>query len=126
MRCARNPPLLRAGKRRCHVHVRSLICQSMSKLLTHDEAMGGVIGRTLTFRQHSRRHPNQQIGSPCQEQQGRPMARMRMSMKKIREVLRLTHELGLSVRQVREATGVGVREPRQGGRDHVADPAGGQ
>jgi len=30
-----------------------------------------------------------------------------MSMKKIREVLRLTHELGLSVRQVREATGVG-------------------
>src|SRR5260370_3246678 len=35
------------------------------------------------------------------------MARMRMSMKKIREVLRLTHELGLSVRQVREATGVG-------------------
>jgi hypothetical protein len=49
MRCARNPPLLRAGKRRCHVHVRSLICQSMSKLLTHDEAMGGVIGRTLTI-----------------------------------------------------------------------------
>src|SRR5271155_6255458 len=35
------------------------------------------------------------------------MARMRMSMRKIREVLRLTHELGLSVRQVREATGVG-------------------
>jgi hypothetical protein len=33
------------------------------------------------------------------------MARMRMSMRKIR--LRLTHELGLSVRQVREATGVG-------------------
>jgi len=32
---------------------------------------------------------------------------MRMSMRKIREVLRLTHELGLSVRQVREATGVG-------------------
>jgi transposase len=30
-----------------------------------------------------------------------------MSMKKIREVLRLTHELGLSVRQVCEATGVG-------------------
>jgi len=30
-----------------------------------------------------------------------------MSMKKIREVLWLTHELGLSVRQVREATGVG-------------------
>jgi hypothetical protein len=30
------------------------------------------------------------------------MARMRrMSMRKIREVLRLTHELGLSVRQVR-------------------------
>ena len=28
-------------------------------------------------------------------------------MRKIREVLRLTHELGLSVRQVREATGVG-------------------
>ena len=49
MRCARSPPLLRAGKRRCHVHVRSLICQSMSKLLTHDEAMGGVIGRTLTL-----------------------------------------------------------------------------
>ena len=58
------------------------------------------------------------------------MAGMRMSMRKIREVLRLTHELGLSVRQVREATGVGktavsrVREPRQGDRDHVADPAG--
>jgi transposase len=30
-----------------------------------------------------------------------------MSMRKIREVLRLTHELGLTVRQVREATGVG-------------------
>ena len=29
-----------------------------------------------------------------------------MSMRKIREVLRLTHELGLTVRQVREATGV--------------------
>ena len=28
-------------------------------------------------------------------------------MRKIREVLRLTHELGLSVREVREATGVG-------------------
>jgi hypothetical protein len=28
-------------------------------------------------------------------------------MRKIREVLRLTHELGLSVRQVSEATGVG-------------------
>jgi hypothetical protein len=35
------------------------------------------------------------------------MAGMRMSMRKIREVLRLTHELGLSVRQVREASGVG-------------------
>ena len=35
------------------------------------------------------------------------MARMRMSMRKIREVLRLTHELGLSARQVRDATGVG-------------------
>ena len=35
------------------------------------------------------------------------MAKMRMSMRKIREVLRLTHELGLSVRQVRKATGVG-------------------
>src|ERR1700694_1324526 len=35
------------------------------------------------------------------------MARMRMSMRKIREVLRLTHELRLSVREVREATGVG-------------------
>ena len=35
------------------------------------------------------------------------MAGMRMSMRKIREVLRLTHKLGLSVRQVREATGVG-------------------
>ena len=35
------------------------------------------------------------------------MAKMRMSMRKIREVLRLTHELGLSVREVREATGVG-------------------
>jgi hypothetical protein len=30
-----------------------------------------------------------------------------MSMRKIREVLRLTHELRLSVREVREATGVG-------------------
>jgi transposase len=30
-----------------------------------------------------------------------------MSMRKIREVLRLTHELGLSVREVRAATGVG-------------------
>ena len=35
------------------------------------------------------------------------MAKMRVSMRKIREVLRLRHELGLSVRQVREATGVG-------------------
>jgi len=35
------------------------------------------------------------------------MAGMRVSMRKIREVLRLTHELGLSVRQVRAATGVG-------------------
>src|SRR5258708_21435570 len=35
------------------------------------------------------------------------MTRMRMSMRKIREVLRLTHELGLSVREVREATGIG-------------------
>src|ERR1700735_3116637 len=35
------------------------------------------------------------------------MAGMRMSMRKIREVLRQTHELGLSVRQVWEATGVG-------------------
>jgi transposase len=35
------------------------------------------------------------------------MAGMKVSMRKIREVLRLTHELGLSVRQVREATGVG-------------------
>jgi len=35
------------------------------------------------------------------------MAGMRVSMRKIREVLRLTHELRLSVRQVREATGVG-------------------
>src|SRR3977135_851192 len=35
------------------------------------------------------------------------MAGKRVSMRKIREVLRLTHELGLSVRQVREATGVG-------------------
>jgi hypothetical protein len=39
------------------------------------------------------------------------MAGMRMSMRKIREVLRLTHELGLSVRQVREATGVGKTGP---------------
>ena len=55
------------------------------------------------------------------------MAGMRMSMRKIREVLRLTHELGLSVRQlsiswncslrnspicraVREATGAMPRE----------------
>ena len=35
------------------------------------------------------------------------MAGMRMSMRKIREVLRLTYELGFSVRQVREATGGG-------------------
>ena len=35
------------------------------------------------------------------------MAKMRVSMRKIREVLRLTHELGLSVRQVKAATGVG-------------------
>jgi predicted transcriptional regulator len=35
------------------------------------------------------------------------MAKMRMSMRKIREVLRLTHELGLSVGRVCEATGVG-------------------
>ena len=35
------------------------------------------------------------------------MAKMRMSMRKIREVLRLTHELGFSVRAVCEATGVG-------------------
>ena len=34
------------------------------------------------------------------------MAGMRMSMRKIREVLRLTHELGLSVREVCEATGL--------------------
>ena len=35
------------------------------------------------------------------------MPKMRVSMRKIREVLRLTHELGLSVRQVSMATGVG-------------------
>ena len=35
------------------------------------------------------------------------MATKRVSMRKIREVLRLTHELKLSVRQVSEATGVG-------------------
>ena len=35
------------------------------------------------------------------------MAGKRVSMRKIREVLRLTHELGLSVREVRGATGVG-------------------
>src|SRR5215510_8628620 len=35
------------------------------------------------------------------------MPKMRVSMRKIREVLRLTHELGLSVRQVSTATGVG-------------------
>jgi hypothetical protein len=35
------------------------------------------------------------------------MPKMRVSMRKIREVLRFTHELGLSVRQVSEATGVG-------------------
>jgi hypothetical protein len=35
------------------------------------------------------------------------MAGMRMSMRKIREVLRLTYEVGLSVRDVRKATGVG-------------------
>jgi transposase len=35
------------------------------------------------------------------------MPRMRVSMRKIREVLRLTHELRLSVREVSNATGVG-------------------
>ena len=35
------------------------------------------------------------------------MPKMRVSMRKIREVLRLTHELRLSVRQVSNATGVG-------------------
>src|SRR5580704_7184781 len=35
------------------------------------------------------------------------MAKMRMSMRKIREVLRLTYELGFSVRAVCAATGVG-------------------
>ena len=35
------------------------------------------------------------------------MATKRVSMRKIREVLWLTHELKLSVRQVSEATGVG-------------------
>jgi hypothetical protein len=35
------------------------------------------------------------------------MAGKRVSMRKIREVLRLTHELGLRVRQASEATGVG-------------------
>ena len=34
------------------------------------------------------------------------MARKRMSMRKIREVLRLTHDLRFSVREVSEATGV--------------------
>src|ERR1700693_1547595 len=57
------------------------------------------------------------------------MAGMRMSMRKMREVLRLTHELGLTVRQVREATGVGktavceyVRRAKVVG--ITADPAG--
>ena len=35
------------------------------------------------------------------------MPKMRVSMRKVREVLRLTHELGLSDRQVSKATGVG-------------------
>jgi hypothetical protein len=35
------------------------------------------------------------------------MPKKRVSMRKIREVLRLTHELGLSVRQVSKSTGVG-------------------
>jgi len=35
------------------------------------------------------------------------MPKMRVSMRKIREVLRLTHELGLSVCQVSKATGIG-------------------
>jgi hypothetical protein len=35
------------------------------------------------------------------------MATKRVSMRRIREVLRLAHELKLSVRQVSEATGVG-------------------
>jgi len=47
-RRARSPPLRRAGKRHRCVHRRSLICQSMSKLLTRDAAMGGGIGRTHT------------------------------------------------------------------------------
>lgn len=49
-------------------------------------------------------------------------------MRKVRELLWLTHEPELSVRQVSGATGVGkmaVGEyicPRQGDRHHVADP----
>ena len=35
------------------------------------------------------------------------MAAKRVSMRKVREVLRLTHEMRLSVREVSEATGVG-------------------
>ena len=35
------------------------------------------------------------------------MPKKRVLMRKIREVLRLTHELGLSVREVSKATGVG-------------------
>jgi hypothetical protein len=36
------------------------------------------------------------------------MAKMRVSMRKIREVLRLTYQLGLSVRQVREAVSLSL------------------
>jgi hypothetical protein len=49
------------------------------------------------------------------------MAGMRMSMGKIREVLWLRHGLGLTGRQ---GGGLRLCEARQGGRDHVADPAG--
>ena len=42
------------------------------------------------------------------------MAGMRMSMRKIREVLRLTYELGLSVREVCEANRARRTHPRSG------------
>ena len=50
----------------------------------------------------------------------------RLSMRKVREVLRLKHALGMSYRKISEATGAGktqaaeyVRRARGGG-DHVA------
>src|SRR5258707_7986691 len=46
------------------------------------------------------------IRSPC-NRAGFPMPAERLSMRKVREVLRLRHTLGMSFRQISEATGVG-------------------